>query len=357
MRVRTTLLSLLALSTALAGPLVAGSAGASSDSFEVNSVLDEPDAAVGDGICASTPSGECTLRAAVDEGQLSGVTVEAGDERYVLSLGHLWVKPGSTLRLVGEGSKRTVIDGQGQSRVFDISSGGVAIVSGITITGGAGGRSDAFTSHDHGGGIHNHGRLELSNAAVYANGVHKALSQRSGAGLTNASGATTVLYNVTLSENFNFFVDGKGGAIENLGTLRAEHTTIVNNAASAGGGLYLRSGNADLYASLIGLNSGYNCAGTVTPLGTIADIAVLADDTTCQLTRAGSVNGDTLGLGDWDAKQRLWKLASGSPAIDALAGPCALPTDQTGRSRPQDGNGDGVAACDLGAWEAPRPKR
>lgn len=357
MRARTTLLSLLALSTILALPAVAGSAGASSNSFEVSSTLDEPDALVGDGICSSTPSGECTLRAAVEEGQYSGVAVEADDERYLLSLGHLWVKPGMTLRLAGQGSKKTVIDGQGQWRVFDISATGSAYVSGVTITGGAGGRSDAFTSHDHGGGIHNHGRLELSNSAVYGNGVHKATGQRSGAGLTNASGATAVLYNVTLSDNFNFFADGKGGAIENLGTLRAEHTTIVNNAASAGGGLYLRSGNADLYATIVGLNSGYNCAGTVTPLGTIADIAVLADDSSCQLTRTGSVNGATLGLGDWDAKQRVWKLAAGSPAIDALAGPCALGTDQTGRARPQDGNGDGVAACDLGAWEAPRPRR
>ena len=35
--------------------------------FTVNSTLDEPDAAPGDGICFSTPSGKCTLRAAIME--------------------------------------------------------------------------------------------------------------------------------------------------------------------------------------------------------------------------------------------------------------------------------------------------
>ena len=45
-------------------------------------------------------------------------------------------------------------------------------------------------------------------------------------------------------------------------------------------------------------------------------------------------------------------LPMGSPAIDAMpAASCASETDQTGKVRPQDGDGDMVADCDIGAFE------
>jgi hypothetical protein len=50
-------------------------------------------------------------------------------------------------------------------------------------------------------------------------------------------------------------------------------------------------------------------------------------------------------------------LVPGSPAIDAAGTACLdasgapLVTDQRGHPRPVDGNGDGLAACDIGAVE------
>ena len=47
-------------------------------------------------------------------------------------------------------------------------------------------------------------------------------------------------------------------------------------------------------------------------------------------------------------------LRPGSIAVDAAVGACPS-TDQRRVTRPRDGNGDGIAACDLGAYERPKP--
>jgi hypothetical protein len=44
-------------------------------------------------------------------------------------------------------------------------------------------------------------------------------------------------------------------------------------------------------------------------------------------------------------------LLPGSPALDALTESCPV-TDQRGVARPYDGDGDGVALCDIGAFES-----
>jgi Ca2+-binding RTX toxin-like protein len=49
-------------------------------------------------------------------------------------------------------------------------------------------------------------------------------------------------------------------------------------------------------------------------------------------------------------------LVPASPAIDAATAGCSLQkTDQRGVLRPQDGNNDGIAQCDIGAFEVVRP--
>jgi hypothetical protein len=77
--------------------------------------------------------------------------------------------------------------------------------------------------------------------------------------------------------------------------------------------------------------------------GTASAYAGCADQTGTN----GNISADPL----FDAD---YHLRTGSPAIDAgHAGPSVPTTDYSGNPRPTDGDGDGVAVVDMGAFEAP----
>jgi len=59
-----------------------------------------------------------------------------------------------------------------------------------------------------------------------------------------------------------------------------------------------------------------------------------------------------LALGALEGIPAYFPLNYGSVAIDMGANDVCPPIDQTGKLRPMDGNGDGTAVCDVGAFEA-----
>src|SRR5215204_5276799 len=130
----------------------------------VNSTLDQADAAVGNGICASSPVGLCTLRAAVQEGQATNRAVSVPEGLYELSLGQLIVT--QNLTLTGAGSGKTKLEGTISSRIFDIATGGFAYIGGVTLQWGL--ATPGFMGHSHGGAIHNHGTLVLLDSTIRA---------------------------------------------------------------------------------------------------------------------------------------------------------------------------------------------
>jgi hypothetical protein len=116
--------------------------------------------------------------------------------------------------------------------------------------------------------------------------------------------------------------------VQNTGALTVENTILAGGCRAAAGDLPLTS-------------RGHNLAG----------------DTSCNLTGPGDITGDLLlgPLQDNGGPTWTHALLACSPALDAGDNAACPATDQRGLSRPKDGNGDGTALCDIGAFEAQQP--
>ena len=166
-----------------------------------------------------------------------------------------------------------------------------------------------------------------------------------GGGLDNYASSPT-LTNVTFSGNSAptgggiFNTEGSNPSLNNL--------TVTVNSATTGGGIYNWNSNPIVTNSIVWGNTPSQITNGVnsTPVVTYSDI-----------------QGGYPGIGNIDLDPNLAVLAdngghtsthallSGSKAIDAgNQGKCPT-TDQRGYFRRMDGNGDGIAVCDMGSYE------
>lgn len=261
------------------------------------------------------------------------------------------------------------VSGGNHTELFVVVTGATLQLLGLTLSNGVGFEFGAvqnyglFLAHqctftdNHGsvtGAIDNNGVMIITSSTFYGNDA--SLFPYAGA-IRNNDRAQ--IANSTLSGNFAFAGLGgeRNGAIGNTanGNLTLANTTITANGGIVGG-----VGNAGalfLVNTLIGGNGAVDCAGS----GTVTAYSVnLIADGSCHVT--GALTGDPkLGpLADNGGGTLTHALLDGSPAIDAGDdGYCAVAPvsnhDQRGRLRPQDGNGDGVATCDIGSFERARP--
>lgn len=175
-----------------------------------------------------------------------------------------------------------------------------------------------------------------------------------GGGISAADQSTVVLRTSTISGNE---ADIGGGLwAENVVGGGLYSSDVAENVATTGGGIMIPAASATFFtlsSTLLAYNEGGDC-----DLGaSLQTFYTLASDDTCQLTGTGDLPSTDPLLLPRDTNPVAYRLAAGSPAIDGSGGAeyCtgeAL-VDAYGNPRPQDGDGDGTALCDVGVYEAP----
>jgi hypothetical protein len=190
------------------------------------------------------------------------------------------------------------------------------------------------TAH-RGGGIFFNSSLHVSNTLFYSN------TALAGAGLNNYGDATLV--NVTFSANRAI---NNGAGLTNHDVVTLTNCTLAENAERSAIASY---GSTVLVNTLLARNLPYNCSGTVTSSGHNLD-----DGDSCGLSATGDITDTPALLGPLqDNGGSSWTHAflSSSPAVDAGSQVACPVVDQRGWNRPFEGDGDGTAVCDIGAYE------
>ncbi|MGB8982607.1 MAG: choice-of-anchor Q domain-containing protein [Anaerolineales bacterium] len=258
----------------------------------------------------------------------------------------------------------SVIDGERARKGIVINSQTKVTVDHFIIQNGV------AALYDSGGGIRNMGTLELNNSVVRFNddiaiesfGPKLSInnssishntntyhgSQAEGAGMN--IGGTVDINNTTINDNvINPIIGGYasygGGIHMRGGNLTINNSTIVNNSADNGGGIY-KTGTLIINNSILAHNTATNWGPDCTGI-TVSNHNIIGDTSGCN--RASST-------GDQDNIEPLlspfpigptgyFPISSNSLAKDNGDTATCLSKDQRGVDRPQN------ALCDIGAYE------
>jgi uncharacterized repeat protein (TIGR01451 family) len=315
-------------------------------------------------VTSTSDSGAGSLRAAIASASAGEtITLEAGD--YEVTSAELGID--KNLTIVGAGARHTIIDAKRTHHgLFEINGGAVTIekvkITGAEQLGGAGGgidleggsvtldevevTADSVSTGGDGGGISASSGTHLT---IYASTISNNLAYNGGGIFTSA---TTTIEDSTIAGNTagSSTRNGDAGGIENGGTLTLVNDTIADNESfngiDSGGGLWAGKATATntIVADNIDNSSAIdNCTGVPEPKG-----PNLENGTECEFAAHGGLGkaNPLLGaLADNGGETETMALLLGSPAIDAGTDEGCPATDQRGVKRPQG------ALCDIGAFE------
>jgi uncharacterized repeat protein (TIGR01451 family)/CSLREA domain-containing protein len=313
-------------------------------------------------VTSGADSGAGTLRNQIAAAAAGDTIIFSGVTTVSLTSGELLINKNLT---IDGGAGVTVTRGSGTFRIFNISSGTVAM-NNMSITNGL--------ASGQAGGIQNNGILTLTNCAINNNRAPQAggiqndnsltmtgctvsgntTSSSFGAGVL-VYGSTTNLTNCTIANNSSA-LDSGGFAIDAAFSATLTNCTIVGNSAATGygGGVSLVNGGANVtLKNTVVLNNtaptNSNIQGT---LNSASANNLVGSVGTGGLTNG--TNGNQVGvslanallgtLGNYGGTTQTIPLLPGSPAINAGTSTGAPTTDQRDKAR--------FGTTDIGAFES-----
>ncbi|MEM1081812.1 MAG: choice-of-anchor D domain-containing protein, partial [Pseudomonadota bacterium] len=347
---------------------------AAADFIVNSSPADTVNANPGNGLCADS-AGNCSLRAALEEAAALGGSrsIALSSSLYRLDLGALQIQ--SPVEIIGLGIGQTEIISDTNQPIFQVAAGGALTLQRLSLTG-------TQSSGLDGGLITNRGTVLIEDAllqngrsviggAIWNDGgvltvrrsalIDNRAVDGGGTGGAIFNGGSTVLENVLMHGNQAL----SGGAISSDAgtgaTLFLRDSTIINNRANAIGaalfGEFSSLPMATLERTIVSGNTAVNPGGggCLNQLISAGNNIVNDDLEGCSFAVQ---SGDMVGVDPalkplivgFDGRPVVEPTVD-SPAVDAVAGPCAADTDLRRLPRPQDGDSNGSAACDIGAFE------
>ncbi|MDQ3710889.1 MAG: thrombospondin type 3 repeat-containing protein [Acidobacteriota bacterium] len=339
---------------------------------------------------------DCSLREAVNMANVSPsddiinfatglMTITLTDEIVINDTGALTIN--------GLGADVLTIDGgAGTNRIFFINNVTMTI-SGVTLTGGNGTSATQSINNGNGGailasggslsldGVHVTGNAAVSTFAngfgggvYFSGGTHRIINSTfSGntAGAACAGFANTgalIVINSTISGNTATSSTSNSGGFCNVGSATLRNVTITNNTANSGGGFNQGQGTLNLGNTIVAgniatngnfpeivfnggvfISAGNNLVGDSPGDSTFTGVPI-----TYQPTDIRDMNPMLGALQNNGGTTPTHALLAGSPAIDVGNNTLTSePFDQRGAGFPRivDGNNDGTAIVDIGAFE------
>ena len=213
-----------------------------------------------------------------------------------------------------------------------VTNRGTLIIENSTISG---------NGSRYGGGIVNYNTLTIENSTISGN-----MAPFSGGGLINRGTAT--IQNSTISGNTASQSPSSGGGVVNYGSVTFSHTLIAGNRAAASPEIQNGGPSCSLNPSRCRvIANNFNLLGANGNSG-ITGFTPGPTDITPSVSLAQIIGP----LRNNGGPTQTHALVAGSPAIDAgNPNGCLTQTDQRGLPRAFDGNRDGSAVCDIGAFE------